>query len=85
MPPRTDIQNPTYGSVFLKMTNMAAEDRMPANTAKAMKRFNEMLPVENSINKMAKTKVSTTAANKMPFFLFMIQCLLLCLKCSLFL
>jgi hypothetical protein len=62
--------NPTYGSVFLKMTNMAAEDRMPANTAKAMKRFNEMLPVENSINKMAKTSVSTNATSKMPFFLF---------------
>jgi hypothetical protein len=44
-----------------------------------------MLPVKNSNNKMAKTKVSTTAASKMPFFLFMIQCLLLCLKCSLFL
>ena len=33
----------------------------------------------NSINKMAKTKVSTTAVNKIPFFLFMILCLLLCL------
>ena len=61
------------------MTNMAAEERMPTTTAKAMKRFNEMLPVKNSNNKMAKTKVSTTAVNKIPFFLFMILCLLLCL------
>lgn len=74
---QTSNQHPTYGSVFLKMTNMAAEDRMPAITAKTMKRFNEMLPVKNSNTKMAKTSVSTTAVNKMPFFLFMILCLLL--------
>ena len=72
-PPQTANQGPTYGRVFLKMTNMAADDRMPATTAKAMKRFNEMLPEKNSITKMAKTSVSTSATSKMPFFLFMIQ------------
>ena len=71
---QTANQHPTYGSVFLKMTNIAAEDRMPAINAKAMKRFNEMVPVKNSNTKMAKTSVSTTAVNKILFFLFMIQC-----------
>ena len=64
------------------MTSMAAEDRRPATTAKAMKRFNEMFPVKNSTTRMAKTIVSTNAANKIPFFLFMILYPLLYLKCS---
>lgn len=44
-PTQMSNQGPTYGSVFLTMINMAADDRMPTTTAKAMKRFNEMLPV----------------------------------------
>ena len=57
------------------MTNTAAENTMPTTTARAIKRLKDILPVKNSPTRMAKTSVSTMAANNIAFFLFIFQLL----------